>query len=58
MNLEARMARSGKIITSSLFYLAWENLSRIHREYPLTQKMDIELIPNPEKEIGSEGGLL
>ncbi len=38
MNLGAKMARSGKIITSSLFYLAWENLSRIHREYPLLRR--------------------
>ena len=38
MNLRARMARSGKIITSSLFYLAWENFSRIHREYPLLRR--------------------
>ena len=38
MNLGARMARSGKIITSSLFYLAQENFSRVHREYPLLRR--------------------
>jgi hypothetical protein len=38
MNLVARMARKGKEISSGLFYLMWENFSRIHREYPQFRK--------------------
>jgi hypothetical protein len=38
MNLRARMLRRGKIINNGLFCLAWENLSRIHREYPQFRK--------------------
>jgi hypothetical protein len=34
MNLQARMARKGKIIENGLFGLAWGTFSKIHREYP------------------------
>ena len=63
MNLRSRMARRGKIINNGLFCLAWENFSKIHREYPelrrwisyssraLKEKLDL-------KEAFSEGPTL
>ena len=38
MNLRARMVQRGKIINNGLFCLAWENFSKIHREYPQFRK--------------------
>ena len=57
MNLRARMPRRGKIINNGLFCLAWENLSRIHREYPQFRKWISISSQSPEEEIGSEGGV-
>jgi hypothetical protein len=38
MNLKSGIARSGKIINNSLFYLARDKLSKIHREHPRLRK--------------------
>jgi hypothetical protein len=64
MNLRARMARSGKIINNGLFSLAWENFSKIHREYPqlrrwisissrtLKEKLDLKEAFSEEPNLG------
>jgi hypothetical protein len=64
MNLIARMARKGKIINNSLFCLALENFSKIHREFPkirtcmsissriLKKKLDLREVFSQEHTLG------